>query len=196
MTFVLSVYYNYIEINACLFRPSLSSELFIMNEDGQNVDKSSISSGHALSLYLSFQLKNMPAGPPGPPNKVYCILNCKPHFQASKIGEGKLSWQDDDEVDDMMELNDKLLRYVMKKSNGAHCRRQDKDCLAVTECVCFELNEHGGGLSTCFLDVSCLPVGSYRIKWHSGFVDSRGCYWNLLPVNSGPLFTVCDATTV
>lgn len=169
-------------------RPSVSAELFIMNEDGKSVDESSISSGHSLSLYLSFQLKNMPAVPPHPPNKVYCILNCKPHFQTSKIGK-----QEDDEMDDMIALNEKLLRYVIgsvKKTNGLHYRSQDKGSLTVTEYVCFELNERGGGLSTCFLDVSSLPVGSYRIKWHCGFVDRAGCYRSLLPVNAGPLFTV------
>ncbi|KAL8507175.1 hypothetical protein ACS0TY_017905 [Phlomoides rotata] len=179
-------------------RPSVSSELLIRNEDGQNVDESSILSGHPLSLYLSFQMKHMPAAPLRPPNKVYCILNCKPHLQTSKIGERKLIWQDDDEMDDMMALNVKLQRYAVgsvKKANGPHCRSQDKGCSMVTEYVCFELNERGGGLSTCFLNVSSLPVGSYRIKWHCGFIDRAGCYRNLLPVNAGPLFTVREATT-
>lgn len=173
-----------------------------MNEDGQIVDGSSILSGYPLSLSLSFQLKNMPAGLPGPPNKVYCILNCKPHSQmTTKIGECK--WQaqlsrQDDEIDDMMDLNEKLLRYVIGsvETHGQHYRSQDNDCLMVLEYVCFELNERGQGFSTCFLDVSSLPVGSYRMKWHSSCIDSGGSYWSLLPTNAGPLFTIHDVTTV
>ncbi|KAI3453275.1 hypothetical protein Pfo_009938 [Paulownia fortunei] len=183
-------------------RPAVSSELVVMNEDGQTVDGSSILSGFHLSLSLSFQLKNMPAGLPGPLKKVYCILSCKTHsLITTEVGECKGQDQlgrQDHEIDDMMDLNEKLLRYVtgFVEAHGLHCRGQANDCLMVNEYVCFELNERGQGFSTCLLDVSSLPVGSYRIKWHSGCIDSGGSYWSLLPVNAGPLFTVHDLTTV
>ncbi|XP_057773614.1 uncharacterized protein LOC130992873 isoform X2 [Salvia miltiorrhiza] len=183
-------------------RSAVSSQLFVMNEDGQVLDGSSILLGSPLSLSLSCQLKNMPAGVPGPSNKVYCILGCKPHSSVTtKIGDSKRQSQlkkQEDEMDNMKELNEKLLRYVTGsvETEGRHCRRRDNDCLMVTEYACFELNEHGQGFSTCFLDISILPVGAYRITWHSGYVDSGGSYWSLLPVNAGPSIVVQDVTTV
>ncbi|PIN26218.1 hypothetical protein CDL12_01033 [Handroanthus impetiginosus] len=183
-------------------RPSVSSELFVMNEDGQIVDGSHVLSGSSLSLSLCLQLKNMPAALPGLLNKVYCILNCKAHSRiATEIGVFKdqvqLSKQDQ-EIDDMMDLNEKLLRYVTGsvETHALHSRGQANDSLVVNEYLCFELNERGQGFSTCLLNISSFPMGSYRIKWHSAFIDSEGSYWSLLPVNAGPLFTVHDAVTV
>lgn len=177
-------------------RPAVSSELFVMNEDGQALDGSSILLGSPLSLSLRFQLKNIPACLSGPPNKVYCILSCKPNsLVTNEIGDSK--WQaqlrkHEEEIDDIMELNEKLLRYATGsvETQGLDCRRQDNDRLMVTEYVCFDLNEGGQGFSTCYLDVSVLAVGAYRIKWHSCYIDSGGCYWSLLPVNAGPLITL------
>lgn len=180
-------FYYFLEADNCyISRPSVSSELLVMNEDGQTVGGSSISSGSHLSLNLSFQLRNMKADCPSPLKKAYCILNCTIHSQiTTETGDSK--------IDDMMDLNEKLLRYVNRstKINGPHCRDQKSDLLTVNEYVCFEVNDRGQGFSSCLLDVSSFPVGSYRIKWHSGYVDSGGSYWSLLPVNSGPLFTVC-----
>ncbi|KAL3651055.1 hypothetical protein CASFOL_007458 [Castilleja foliolosa] len=165
-------------------RSAVSSEIVAMNEDGQTIDGSSILSGSHLSLNLSFQLKNTPVrGPPGPLNKVYCILNC----------EGRADSSEQDQVIGV-DLNEKLLRYVAgsaQTNHGLHCA-DPNDHLSVNECLCFELNERGRGFSTCLLDVSCFPAGSYRINWLSGCVDSGGSYWSILPVNSGPLFTVRD----
>ncbi|KAK6146559.1 hypothetical protein DH2020_020428 [Rehmannia glutinosa] len=176
-------------------RPAVCSEIIVMNEDGQMVDGSSILSGFHLSLNLSFQLKNKPASPPGPLNKAYCILNCKAHSQKTiKIGDGetqaRLSWHDH-EINDMMDLNEKLLRYVTGSVQTHY-----NDLEMVNEYVRFELNERGQGFSTCLLDVSSFPVGSYRIKWHSGCIDSAGSYWSILPANSGPLFTIRDVIAV
>ncbi|GFP92553.1 integrator complex subunit 7 [Phtheirospermum japonicum] len=167
-------------------RPAVSSEIIAMNEDGQMIDGSSILSGSHLSLNLSFQLKSMSVGgPPGPLNKAYCILNCE--------GQAESSRQDQD-IGDLLDLNEKLLRYVAGSAqthHGLHCAGPN-DHLMVNEYLCFELNGRRQGFSTCLLDVSCFPVGSYRIKWLSGCVDSVGSYWSLLPVNSGPLFTILD----
>ncbi|KAH6790642.1 hypothetical protein C2S51_005648 [Perilla frutescens var. frutescens] len=183
-------------------RSAVSSELFVMNEDSHVLDGLSILLGSPLCLSLSFQLKNMPAGLPGRLNKVYCILSCKPHSSVTtNIGDSK--WQaklrkQEDEIDYIMELNEKLQRYVTGsvETQGLHCRRQDSDRLMLTECICFELNERGQGFSTCFLDVSTLPVGTYRMRWHSSYIDSGGSYRSLLPVDAGPLMTVQVVTTV
>ncbi|KAL0287370.1 UNVERIFIED_CONTAM: hypothetical protein Sangu_2694500 [Sesamum angustifolium] len=182
-------------------RPAVSSELFMTNEDGQIIDRSSIASGFLSSLSLCLQLKNMPASLPGQLKKVYCILMCKPHSHITGTGEstGQAQFRrQDHKIDDMMDLNEKLLRHVIGavERHRLHSRGQPHDSTMVTEYVCFELNQRGQGFSTCLLDVASLPVGSYRIKWHSGFIDNGGSYWSLLPVNDGPLFNVHDGTTV
>ncbi|KAG2291452.1 hypothetical protein Bca52824_038121 [Brassica carinata] len=47
----------------------------------------------------------------------------------------------------------------------------------------------------CLLDVSRFPPdGSYQIKWISCNVDQHGSYWNLLPLNGKPVFTVKKAS--
>ncbi|KAL6579373.1 hypothetical protein OROMI_009589 [Orobanche minor] len=182
-------------------RPAVSSEIIVMNEDGQMMDGSSILSGFHLSLNLSFQLKNMPVGPPGPIKKAYCILNCKARSQEkTKIGvcEGQAqSSSQDRKIDDLLDLNEKLLRYVAGsvQTYGLH-HGGPNDHLTVNEYVRFELNDHGRGFATCLLDVSAFPVGSYRIEWHSGCIDSGGSYHSLLHVSSGPLFSIRDVATV
>ncbi|KAL6543947.1 hypothetical protein OROGR_010444 [Orobanche gracilis] len=178
-------------------RPAVSSEIIVMNEDGQMMDGSSILSGFHLSLNLSFQLKNMPVGPPGPIKKAYCILSCKARSQEkTKIGvcEGQAqSSSPDHEIDDLLDLNEKLLRYI---AGSVQTYGGPNDNLTVNDYVRFELNDRGRGFATCLLDVSSFPMGSYRIKWHSGCIDSGGSYHSLLPATSGPLFSIRDMATV
>lgn len=143
-------------------------------------------------------MKNMPTGLPSESNKVYCILSCKPHsLVTTKTGDSKVEAQlrkQEDEINNIMELNQKLLRHVTGsvKTKGRSCRREDSNSLMVTEYACLEFNERGQGFSCCFLDISILPVGDYRITWHCIYVDSGGSYWSLLPLNAGPLITVKD----
>ncbi|KAL3828422.1 hypothetical protein ACJIZ3_017224 [Penstemon smallii] len=172
------------------FRPSVSSELFVMNEDGKYVDEISVLSGFHLSLNLCLQLKNTTAGLRGPLAKVYCILNCKMHSESGEYkGQAHLSGQDDD----ILDLNEKLLRYIIDvESHELHSKGRASDCFMADEYVCFQLNKRGQGFSTCLLDVSAFPAGSYQIKWHSGCIDAGGTYWSLLPLNAGPLCTVHD----
>ncbi|CAF1710906.1 unnamed protein product [Brassica napus] len=52
-----------------------------------------------------------------------------------------------------------------------------------------------GATMFCLLDVSRFPPdGSYQIKWISCYVDQHGSYWNLLPFNGKPVFTVKKAS--
>ncbi|CAA0824224.1 ARM repeat superfamily protein [Striga hermonthica] len=106
-------------------RPAVSSEVLMMNEDGQTIDGSSILSGVPLSLNLSFQLKNKPVGPPGPLNKAYCILSFTAPSQ--KTNRQAQPSRQDQAINDVMDLNEKLSRYVagsvcthgaLTKSNG------------------------------------------------------------------------------
>ncbi|XP_051144931.1 uncharacterized protein LOC127260917 [Andrographis paniculata] len=181
-----------------IVRPAVSSELFVMNEDNQVVDRSSTLSGSHFSLSLCLQLKNMPADLPHRLSKIYCIISCKAQPQATTAtGEPGEKSQPDQDIDDMMELNEKLLTYIVGslKTNELHSRDED-DGVMVNEYVCFDINERGQGFSTCFLDVSSLPSGCHSVKWHCGGMDRRGSYWSLLPMAAGPLFTVSNAATL
>ncbi|XP_073130585.1 uncharacterized protein [Henckelia pumila] len=178
-------------------RPAASFELFVVDADGKSLDNISVLSGFHLSLSLCFQLRNFPSGLRGPLTKVYCILNCKLHSQNTEMGDckGKAHFSEQDqEIDDMIGLNEKLYRYVIGPMESS--RDQDDDRCMVTECVSFELNKQGQGFASCLLDVSAFPVGSHKIKWLSGFIDGGGSYWCLLPLKSGMCFTVEEATGV
>lgn len=97
----------------------------------------------------------------------------------------------------MLDLNEKLLRYVRgcgKAKSSTNMRNSGGGSGSgggvVDGFASFEANERGQGFFSCLLDVSGFPVGCYRIKWQSSCVDSEGSYWNLLPLNVGPVFTV------
>ncbi|XAR59185.1 hypothetical protein NMG60_11014882 [Bertholletia excelsa] len=177
-------------------RPCISAELFAVNNDNINPDEISVLSGFHLSLSLCLQLKNVPLDFPVHLSKFYCILYCRTSFQESYLSERKGQMQlngQDGGFDDMLYLNDKLLQHVArstKKAGNTGCRLKSGDSGTVDLYVYFELNEKGRGFSTCLLDVSSFPVGSYRIKWHSCCVDNEDSYWSLVPLNAGPVFTV------
>ncbi|KAJ0797555.1 putative integrator complex subunit 7 [Helianthus annuus] len=169
----------------CFFslRPCVSCQLFAMNRDSQNGAKISVLPGHQLHLDLCLQLNDVLPESRARITRLYCILQCKISYrQPSQSQDGKSQtkikihdWADDT----VLELNDKLIKYVNK------C---EKD---ITESVvCFRPNEKGQGFSTCMLNVSMFPLGSYEIKWRAGCLDFDGCYWSLNSSSSGPVFTV------
>ncbi|KAL2537231.1 ARM repeat superfamily protein [Forsythia ovata] len=177
-------------------RPHVTSELFVMNEDGKHVDGVSVFSGSPLSLSLCLQLRNMPAGPPFRLTKLFCILNCRTSSQiTTEMGENKRQTHLGSQ--DLVDLNEQLVGYVTGSTRSCrmHCGDNIGDCI-VNQYVHFELNARGQGFSTCLLDVSSFPVGSYRIKWHSCCIDSGGSYWSLLPLNAGPVLTIQDSKIV
>ncbi|KAK3014964.1 hypothetical protein RJ639_008124 [Escallonia herrerae] len=177
-------------------RPCVSCELFAVNGDSRRGDGISVSPGFHLSLSICLQLRDMPPNLPVRFTKLNCILYSTTSFQlACPVGENEGSRRvgcQDWGTDDMVDLNEKLSKHV----TGCNARRSVRytgnagDRGSVEACLCLELNERGQGFSTCLLDVSAFPVGSYRIKWHSCFVDSGGSYWSILPFNAGPVFTV------
>lgn len=132
--------------------------------------------------------------------KMYCILYCCLSFQElkhnGKKNEQKHQTYEAWENDDIVEMHNKLLNYVTESSkNGAcigKCRTSSvcKTERVVEAFVQLKPDEKGQGFSNCLLDVSHFPVGCYRIKWYSCCVDNEGCFWNLLPLNFGPLFTI------
>ncbi|XP_059598418.1 uncharacterized protein LOC100265170 isoform X2 [Vitis vinifera] len=180
-------------------RQCVGSELFASSTDTRSPDGISILPGFHLSLNLCLQLKNVPPDRPIQLTKLYCILYCKASFGTPKpieenkqrMQSGYHSW----EIDDMIDLNESLFQHVTEdgKTTNAKLRSVDNgDGGVVKAFVCFEPNERGQGFSTCLLDVSGFPVGSYKIKWHSCCVDDQGSYWSLLPLNAPPVFTLLD----
>ncbi|RVX06836.1 hypothetical protein CK203_014968 [Vitis vinifera] len=180
-------------------RQCVGSELFASSTDTRSPDGISILPGFHLSLNLCLQLKNVPPDRPIQLTKLYCILYCKASFPTPKpieenkqrMQSGYHSW----EIDDMIDLNESLFQHVAedRKTTNTKLRRVDNgDGGVVKAFVCFEPNERGQGFSTCLLDVSGFPVGSYKIKWHSCCVDDQGSYWSLLPLNAPPIFTLLD----
>ncbi|OVA09733.1 hypothetical protein BVC80_9101g272 [Macleaya cordata] len=178
-------------------RPCVGAELFAFSGDTRKSDELSILPGFHISLNLCLQMKNTSPVLPEKITKLYCILACSPSYQTPGLdGESKeqtqsgfRAWESDDAVD----LNEKLTLYVMegmKRTSRKHGRTCGDGGGLVWSCVGFESNEKGQGFSTCLLDVSAFPLGSYKIKWHSCCIDSRGSYWSLLPLNAGPRFTV------
>ncbi|XP_022942067.1 uncharacterized protein LOC111447255 [Cucurbita moschata] len=181
----------------CFFcvRPCIGSELYATT-DARKLDGISIPFGFHLSLNLCLQLKNIPPNTSVRITRMYCILYCGLSFQEPKHNEQKQQAYEAWEDDDIVEMQNKLLHYVTESSKNEVCISQGKTSSScrtervVQAFVKFEPNEKGQGFSNCLLDVSRFPVGSYRIKWYSCCVDSEGCFWSLLPLSPGPLFTV------
>lgn len=176
-------------------RKLIGSELFVHDEETKNGAAISVSVGSSLSLNLCLQLKNLPSNRIVRPRKLYCILYCLASFQVlmpcgqagEQLSSGYEAWKDED----IIELNKKLFSHVSDciENKGRRIDKCHKNKAAETF-VEFVPNQRGQGFSSCQLDVSYLPVGSYRIKWHSCLLDSTGSYWSLLPLNMAPVIVV------
>ncbi|KAF2302761.1 hypothetical protein GH714_006212 [Hevea brasiliensis] len=155
---------------------------------------------------LCLQLRNVPMNLAVRMTKLYCILCSSASFQEPKSsGEARGQMQldyDDWEMSSMIAMNERLWHQVIDRAKKTdNCKRgRDYDASSddgtVYRFVCFELNDRGQGFSSCLLDVSDFPVGSYRIKWHSCCIDYRGSYWSLLPLNAVPVFTIKKPSAV
>ncbi|KAF9623508.1 hypothetical protein IFM89_003124 [Coptis chinensis] len=186
MSFQIPKYF--FELRSCI-----GAELFVFNADTKSPSKLLVFPGFHLSLNICLQLKHVP---PSRVTKLYCILASKPsYWTPGHDGESKgkmLSefkpWDSNDTVD----LNEKLWMYVTEgaKRSGKKLARASSGDPLVWSCVSFVLNGRGQGFSSCLLDVSAFPVGSYEIKWHICCIDSKDSYWNLVPLNMGPVFSV------
>ncbi|PNS94002.1 hypothetical protein POPTR_018G118800v4 [Populus trichocarpa] len=186
-------------------RPCIGSELFVFNADTRNSNQLSVLPGFNLSLNLCLQLRNLPPDLPFIVTRSYCVLYSSMSFQECKEkGEtkGQFLWENGPlDTDNLIQMNEKLFHHVTectkKTSNSKRGREKDIDSdEIITGFVCFDLIDARKGFSNCLLDVSHFPVGSYRIKWQSCCIDSQGSYWSLLPLNTGPVFTVQKPTAV
>ncbi|KAJ8438833.1 hypothetical protein Cgig2_023025 [Carnegiea gigantea] len=179
-------------------RPCIGSVLISSGAGSRKQSALLVSPGSELALNLCIQLKNIPSDTCSF-SKIYCILYCKTSFLANRslasCGEMQAGYQSS-KVDMMIDLSKKLQYYVMKQtgefSNCGNLQSDDE----VEAYVCFETKGRPQGFSTCLLDVSAFPVGSYRIHWHSGFVDSDGAFWSLLPLSPGPVFRVGESISL
>ncbi|GMJ06275.1 defective in snRNA processing 1, EMBRYO DEFECTIVE 1895 [Hibiscus trionum] len=180
-------------------RPFIGSELLVFSTDTRNQNQITVLSGSHLSLNLCLQLRNASPEFSLRLTKLYCLLHSRVSFPTPSHRErneeemelNHQPWKSED----MVEMNEKLFRYVTecekKTSHGKRFRDNDTNNEQIAnEFACFEPNAKGQGFSSCVLDVSHFPVGSYRIEWYSCCIDSEGSYWSLLPLNTEPVFTV------
>ncbi|KAL9231468.1 hypothetical protein vseg_006695 [Gypsophila vaccaria] len=172
-------------------RPTMGSLLFWSSSGVGNQREISVSPGSHLELNLCIQLKDVPSNICSGFSKLYCVLCCRKSLsKGSTQSEPNTSYQASDK-DTMVHLNKKLQCYVMKQTREFVDYRDVNNADEVIEAyVCFETNGRTQGFSTCLLDVSSFPVGSYRISWHSGGIDRHGAYCSFLPLCNGPLFNV------
>ncbi|CAH2078476.1 unnamed protein product [Thlaspi arvense] len=181
-------------------RPCVGAELFALSSVScKNApDTISVEQGFQLSLDLCLQLTNMQQ--PRVPlrlTKLYCLLYSKLAYHTpTQHGETKRNhkayspWRDED----LVEMSNKLFHHAVttsgKKPETSGRFDWNRNNNGVSAVVQLEPNERGQGFSSCLLDVSRFPVGSYQIKWLSCCIDQHGSYWNLLPLNGRPVFTV------
>ncbi|XP_010434323.1 PREDICTED: uncharacterized protein LOC104718302 isoform X2 [Camelina sativa] len=182
-------------------RPCVGAELFVLSSGvGKRTPNTvSVEQGFQLSLDLCLQLKNIQQQKvPVRLNKLYCLLYSKlayhtptQHGETNRNQKSYSPWRDED----LVELSNKLYHHAIKSSKKLEVSgRFDWTKNGVSTVVEFEPNERRQGFSSCLLDVSRFPVGSYQIKWLSCCIDQHGSYWNLLPLNGKPVFTVKKAS--
>lgn len=183
------------------FRPCVGADLFALssNSSKSTPDTITVEQGFQLSLDLCLQLKNIQQPRVSVRlTKLYCLLYTKLAYHTPiQNGEAKRNqksyspWRDED----LVEMSGKLFHHAVTKSGKKPEGSGRFDWSnGVSAVVQFEPNERGQGFSSCLLDVSRFPVGSYQLKWLSGCIDQHGSYWNLLPLSGKPVFTVKKAS--
>ncbi|KAL6626555.1 hypothetical protein ACP70R_030281 [Stipagrostis hirtigluma subsp. patula] len=171
-------------------RPCLGVELYMFNSSPAKGRKMSVEPGFQLSLTLCMQWKRVLDRASIRLMKLYCILSASSASCLDAAGTRSNQF-DKHKTTEMVELNTKLLQYI---KNDLRKGRDEKSCHTATDMVtafaCFEPAGSGQGFSSCLLNVSSFPEGSYQIKWHACCVDENGSYFSLLPLNDGAVFCV------
>ncbi|KAJ3683149.1 hypothetical protein LUZ60_013376 [Juncus effusus] len=163
-------------------RPCIGAELFIFDSNPQNKPEISISKGSHLSLNLCIQLKNIPQNTLSHITKLHCILSTRP----SHISHSSRSGFSPQNTKEMVELSSVLWQYI--KDNSVNLDKSEGNLArAFLE---FEVNERGLGFGCCLLDVSKFEEGLYQIKWLDCFVDEKGAFCSLVPLNAGVVFSI------
>lgn len=171
-------------------RPCLGAELYMFDSNPVNEKGMSIEPGFLLSLTLCMKWKHVLERSTIRIVKLYCILASS--LETCLDAAGTRSKQfDSHRTAELVELNSKLLQHIKsdlskaRNEKNSHCGMD-----MVTAFACFEPTDSGQGFSSCLLDVSSFPEGSYQIKWHACCVDENGSYFSLLPLNDGSMFSV------
>ncbi|KAF3790441.1 Integrator complex subunit 7-like protein [Nymphaea thermarum] len=173
-------------------RRCIGAEIF-SNSGSKDFVQSTVQ-GCWLHLNLCVQMKNLPPKMHTGIMKMYCIVAARPSDclvdaeDVKQVSVGFRAW----ETEEMMNLNEELLRYMRREASARTAETVEglEKSGFVKSFASSRPNENMQGFSTCMLDVSAFPVGTYQCSWHSCCVDSNGRCWSLLPLNSGPIFTV------
>lgn len=146
--------------------------------------------GFQLSLTLCMQWKRVLERASIRLVKLYCILTASSTSRLDAAGTISKQFEPH-KITEMVELSTKLLHYI---NNDLRKGRGENNCLSDTDMVMtfarFEPTNSGQGFSSCLMDVSSFPEGSYQIRWYTCCVDENGSYFSLLPLNDGAVFSV------
>ncbi|CAL4964598.1 unnamed protein product [Urochloa decumbens] len=170
-------------------RPCLGAELYMFDSNPADKNRMSVEPGFQLSLTLCMQWKHVLERTAIRPVKLYCILAASSAPCLDAAGTSKQF--EPRKTAEMVELNSKLLRYIKSDLIKGRDRKDSQfGSDMVTAFAPFEPADSGQGFSSCLLDVSSFPEGSYPIKWHACCVNENGSYFSLLPLNDGAVFSV------
>ncbi|CAO2841393.1 unnamed protein product [Amaranthus hypochondriacus] len=173
-------------------RPTVGALLFSKGAGSSSQSEAFVSQGSHLALNLCIQLHNVNSDVYSRFSKIHIILSCKTSNSGRACngqahGEGWTSYQAS-ETDTMVDLNKKLRGHVLRQDHQS-------DGASVETFVCFKTNGRAQGFSSCLLNVSAFPIGSYRIQWHCGGVDHQGVYSSFLPLSPCPHFRVIESSS-
>uniref|UniRef100_A0A0A9EB61 Integrator complex subunit 7-like C-terminal domain-containing protein n=1 Tax=Arundo donax TaxID=35708 RepID=A0A0A9EB61_ARUDO len=171
-------------------RPCLGAELYMFDSNPAHRHGILVAPGSNLSLTLCMQWKRVLERSAIRLVKLYCILAVSSEPSIDVAGTRSKQFEPH-KIAEMVELNTKLLHYIkndLRKSRGEKNLHLGTDM--VTAFACFEPTDSGQGFSSCLLNVSSFPEGSYQIKWHACCVDENGSYFGLPPLNDGAVFSV------
>lgn len=177
-------------------RPYIGSELFLFHANSEHKDELFVRPGYQLQLNLCIQLRNASSINCASIVRIDCVLavresDCFAIGNGRSLGPARCSIQAQ-KAEDMLMLSEILLFHL--RGNKEEIEKEHQNVFdngsLLTTFVSFEPNKMGLGFSTCLLNVSHLPEGSYPIKWHCCCVDDRGYYWNLIPLNNESVFTI------
>ncbi|XP_062206674.1 uncharacterized protein LOC133908584 isoform X2 [Phragmites australis] len=171
-------------------RPCLGAELYMFDSNPANKHEISVEPGFHLSLTLCMQWKRVLERNVIRLVKFYCILAANSESCIDVAGTRSKQFEPH-KITEMVELNTKLLHYIKNDLRKSWDEKNfHSSTNMVTAFACFEPTDSGQGLSSCLLNVSSFPEGSYQIKWHACCVDENGSYFVLPPLNDGVVFSV------
>jgi integrator complex subunit 7 len=183
--------YSKHEITSCIgsMQALPWAELYMFDSNPVNGSGMSIESGFQLSLTLCMEWKRVLDRTAVRFVKLYCIVAASSEscLDSSRTPSKQFEWQ---KTTEMVELNVKLLHYIKNELSKGRENNFHSSTDMVTAFACFDPTDSGQGFSSCLLDVSSFPEGSYQIKWHACGEDENGSYYSLLPLNDGAVFSV------